>query len=306
MRPNLLAATFLAQAAFRWGYYGDLMPNSVRAKATGVGLGAGLRYLSVAATGYGLWVGVPLSLLSLGRPSRTAVFVWIGAACVVTQLGFVAMVGGDHFELRFLDAVWPIAAVLAVAGARKLPVAAGSALLVVLLGWNLVPLATGYRDTRETFSVETESAKCALWAQIGRYFRAAADPHEVLALRPAGVIPYLSRLRALDMHGLNDRIVARRPPQPGVTVAGHQRLAGWDDLLRARTTYLIDHPLVRLEPPSGADPPTVVEVGEGRRVALFPVWVRLEGFWFRFLVVSEEAVTAHGLDPSRIRASIRP
>ena len=67
------------------------------------------------------------------------------------------------------------------------------------------------RRIRTVVSIEFEAGLCRDWEAIGRWFGDSAAPEEVIALRPAGAIPYYSGLRSLDMHGLNDVRIARMP-----------------------------------------------------------------------------------------------
>jgi arabinofuranosyltransferase len=311
---GILALTIGAQLAFRRAYYGEWLANTYYAKVPGLALRSGFRYLALAAGSYGLYLSIPLALLALERPSKRRSVAWLGCALLLGHLAYVASVGGDHFELRFVDVVWPLTAALSIAGARRiprlLPARAGSALATALAGclvlWNLVPAFRGFASTEATFAIELESSLCIAWSEVGRYFRDHAAPDEVIALRPAGVIPYVSRLRILDMEGLSDKIVARRPPAPGWDTPGWGRIANWEDvLIRARATYYVQHPDLRTGPATEPEPPAIVEV-EGRRFALCPVRVPLRGFWLRFFVISEEAVVGDRIDASRIRSRIRP
>lgn len=311
---GILILTVAAHLAFRRTYYGEWLANTYYAKVPGFAWAAGFRYLALAAGSYGLYVSLPLAVLTLPRPSERASAAWLACAFVLGHLSYVAAIGGDHFELRFIDVIWAPVAALAIAGASRLsrvrPGMPGRALAIASIGgvlaWNAVPAVKGFPSTDVTFSVELESRLCADWAEVGRYFRDHAAPDEVIALRPAGVIPYLSRLRILDMEGLTDKIIARRPPGPGWTTPGLGRTASWEDvLLRAHATYLVHHPDLRAEPPSKPEAPSVVEIA-GRRFALIPVWVPLETLWFRFYVISEDAVVGDAIDASRVRSRIRP
>jgi hypothetical protein len=311
---GILVLTVGAQLAFRRAYYGEWLANTYYAKVPGLALRSGFRYLALAAGSYGLYLSVPLAVLTLERPSPRRALPWLACAVLFGHLVYVASVGGDHFEFRFVDVVWPLAAALAVAGAsrlpRLLPVRPGTALATGLIGvvlvWNLAPAYRGFTSTEATFSVEVESSLCIAWSEVGRYFRDHAAPDEVIALRPAGVIPYVSRLRILDMEGLTDKVVARRPPGPGWETPGWGKIANWDDvLLRAHANYYVLHPDLRTGPAPVPEAPSILETG-GRRFALCPVRVPLRGFWLRFLVISEEAVVGNRVDASRMTSRIRP
>jgi len=108
------------------------------------------------------------------------------------------------------------------------------------------------------------------------------------------------------MHGLNDRIIARSPDVPGVTIATHTKFATWEDVfLRARTTYRVGHPELLAGPPTDSGAPDIVRL-EGRAFAMIPFVVNLGGTWLRFRVISEEAVVGNTVGPTRVRARIHP
>lgn len=313
---GLLTLAGCAHECFRLVYYGEFFSNTVYAKIAGLPLATGVEYLRKAAEDYGLYIAVPVGLLALRWRSPQSIVLFLSAAVVAVQLLCAVGVGGDHFEYRYLDPVWPLLFVLAVRGSRlafgarlapRMTAIVATGALLALLIWNAVPAFKGFTMTPEMVSVEQEARLCGLWSEIGAYFKEHASPEEVLALRPVGVIPYVSGMRTFDMFGLTDSIVAHRPAEAGSTVPGHRKPATNEDILiRARADYIVGHPEMRVGSASTPDAPVVVKVS-GRQFGLFPVHVRLTGFWFRFFVVSESAVLPGGkIDPTKIRTRIRP
>jgi len=83
------------------------------------------------------------------------------------------------------------------------------------------------------------------WDEVGRtlgeYFD--RDSGVVIAVGPAGAIPYYSRLQTVDMRGLIDPWVARN----GIivsTVPGHQRISPLSYLVERRANLVVGHPQV--------------------------------------------------------------
>ena len=110
----LVGAHFL----FRYAYYGEWLPNTYHVKYVRPWYEAGLRYLLVAAVETGLYLLVPLAILTLirnWRARRSLVFV-LPLLCIGLHMGYLARVGGDHFEYRPLDIYWPLLAVPAAVG----------------------------------------------------------------------------------------------------------------------------------------------------------------------------------------------
>ena len=84
---------------------------------------------------------------------------------------------------------------------------------------------------------------------LGAAFASAVQPK--IAVVPAGIIPYLSRLPAVDMLGLNDPDVRQFIYSPNELI-GHRYLAPLDHLERRRVHFLIAYPLVRSRLAPGA------------------------------------------------------
>jgi len=93
--------------AFRWLYYGDLLPNTWYAKAAGQWMrGWGLQYLAAWVLEYSLYLWLPVLAAAFAVRSRTtprAVFFALMLAPIAAHSAYVVSVGGDHFEFRPLD-----------------------------------------------------------------------------------------------------------------------------------------------------------------------------------------------------------
>jgi len=81
------------------------------------------------------------------------------------------------------------------------------------------------------------------WQGIGKRLGALFSETDgvTIAVTPAGAIPYYSRLRTIDMLGLNDAWVARHGHYEG-PFPGHRRKATLKYLIQAGTDFIISHP----------------------------------------------------------------
>ena len=138
---------------FRYGYYGEWLPNTYYAKYVRPWYGRGLPYLAMAAleTGLHLLLGLALlallgncrrnahgrSLAKLGGAFRGDFAFALPLLCVGVHMAYVARIGGDYLHLRPLDVYWPLLAVPAAVGVVRL----GSWLKTVLPRWRLPPSA---------------------------------------------------------------------------------------------------------------------------------------------------------------------
>ena len=149
-RPDWRAAASLAgpfvvlvagQYLWRYGYYGEWLPNTYYAKHVRPWYEAGGRYLAAATLETGLYLLLPLAGLAQGKgwQARRSLTAALVLSCIAAHMTYIARVGGDHFEYRPLDVYWPLLAVPAAEG------------LVYLGGWlsaavrRVLPLAVGPR-----------------------------------------------------------------------------------------------------------------------------------------------------------------
>ena len=110
----LVVAHFL----FRYAYYGEWLPNTYYAKHVRPWYEAGFRYLCAAALETGLYLLLPLAVVSLakGWRQRRDLTYMLPLLLIVFHMAYIARIGGDHFEYRPLDFYWPLLAVPAADG----------------------------------------------------------------------------------------------------------------------------------------------------------------------------------------------
>lgn len=237
-----------AHLLWRHSYYGFWLPNTYYAKVGGELLWEqSPRYFRSFSQAYHLEWFLPLALLAVCyRPRYVHVLF---AAAVGLHTLYVASVGGDYLEFRFLVMIFPYLYWLIVEGVERLtrfgkPAALGwrgaaAASAVALLattitgelkGASLKDLLQLGVGTIDFMQLTTES-----WTEQGLFLRQLVDegllPDDtVLAIGGAGVIPYYSRLPTIDIIGLNDVHIAHSPPDSAIPLAGHRHMASVDYL----------------------------------------------------------------------------
>ena len=205
--PSVLAV--LGQLAFRLTYYGDVVPNTAHAKLalTAERLATGWSYVATAAE----W-SWPLLLMAAAAVLRPRRVVWLPAAPLVGWLAYVAFIGGDIFPGRrhLVPAAVCLGFVIATGMTdqlRKRPWL-GVLVAVALLGGQARATLRDPENLRamdERWEWEGEV--------VGRLLRTAFWREQPLvAVDPAGCVPYFSELPSLDLLGLNDRYLATHPP----------------------------------------------------------------------------------------------
>ena len=217
----LAAIPAIGHLAFRKWYYGDWLPNTYYLKV----------YLvdNVAARGYGyarsfvidhalvlaLAIGSALSVL---RSDRRALVLFVTLSA---SLLYVVTTGGDMMGwFRFFAHVMPLLFVFATIGIARVvtrPVARLVWAAVLLIG--TVPLVDPWRRllSRDTNGDPDKQLRVAL------VVKEHALPNSTVAVFCAGIIPYFTRLPAIDLLGKSDRHIAHLPAYPGAMI-GHGKV----------------------------------------------------------------------------------
>ena len=217
---------FAPYFAWRWHHFGWPLPNTYYAKSelsVAVAL-RGARQLECYATTHLAWL-VPAALIVVIR-RRGATRGWrIAAALAGASAANDVLVGGDAFAFyRFLLPAIPAAAI-ALTGAALALGETRSAARRGAIGLGLAGLGalTFAAELLPVTSFTTRRGKS--WRQyvdetavvdegyflIGQGLQAMFPHGATLATNAAGIIPYVSGLRTIDMLGLNDVHIAHAP-----------------------------------------------------------------------------------------------
>lgn len=234
-------------------YYGDILPNTFYVKlASPTSIKRGLLYVYIFFLSYLLILFPLFGLISikqlLDKKNSKLLFIIV---TIFLWILYIIKAGGDFMEFRLFIPILP--------------------LLFILIGWLLfnvirqnevrliliIIIFSGSLHHFYTFSKffslkginpisklhNCIKAEWSNWEGIGEVLGASFNynPEVIIAVRPAGAIPYYSRLKTIDMLGLNDRWIARHGNIIG-TRPGHQRSASFDYLLEQKVNFLIGHP----------------------------------------------------------------
>ncbi len=247
-RAGLSLVLVLPALIFRVSYYGELLPNTAFAKGSMCperGLFYAGEFLRVHP-GFPLWA--PLATMALKQVR------YLGGILLV-YLSYVLAVGGDFMEFRMMVPMIVVSLSLApmVLQRLRLPTALLLALgCLIGAGWSTVH---GYRQHPSPYmieNIESLSANAQSWAKIGAFLGTMARRDELIAVGPAGAIPYFSDLPTVDMLGLCDWWVARFGRRAS-QAAGHQRVAPWEYLARRGVVWLVAQPQLSAQSHRGAE-----------------------------------------------------
>lgn len=242
----LFACVVGPHLAWRFWYYGDLVPNTFRAKVTGgrEQILTGLRHAGEVALAFPIHAAALLLAVPLWRrivragahPSLVIVPI-----VALAQSAYVVGVGGDFMPFfRFFLPILP--------------------LLAVSIAWLLAALAAGSDEARRwvsgalpalivmaiVASHATEQSYRAFVAhrttvvgeRTGAWLGEHLGPDDLIAVNTAGAVPYFSGLPTIDMLGLTDAQIASRPIYIVSTGwAGHRK--GWGNYVLSRRPRVI-------------------------------------------------------------------
>jgi hypothetical protein len=236
----LLALPIAAYFAWKVSYYGHLLPNSYYAKAfdgtNGISVGWMKdflhRYISFVAVAGGLsclmpaidWFRRRTSPVSLLRklPEHLWVIVVIGltaASAYEYSQAYLLMNYSFRFFMPFYLPIIIVIAHLANHGlgasfssggaTRRIWIPAAAALFIVIqVCRHMEHLPGEYRAADKYVQLMRDALVPA-----GKALHDAMPPDEWLAVYiDAGAMPYYSRLRTVDLGGLNDAVIARQKP----------------------------------------------------------------------------------------------
>lgn len=241
-------AVALGYAWWKLAYYGDLLPNTYYAKVTsGASLARGIKYVWYFLGSYGWIPFVALACANVRQIRSRTRWMLPLASTTALWLLYVVRVGGCFMEFRLLVPVLPFLIILLVAGmpTRRAPVHLACVAGLVLTSFFHGASFRG-RNGIESIGQLHGHITGKRWDDCGRVLGelfSGAQPEVTIATTAAGAIPYYSRLRTIDMLGLNDPWVGRNGRVLG-TRPGHQRVATASYLLDRQVNLVIGHPKV--------------------------------------------------------------
>jgi arabinofuranosyltransferase len=217
----MAAVPMVGYFVFRLAYYGQIVPNTYYLKAGDVMAPMhGFRYLLDGAA----WIAPVLVLFALGhwktRGQGTLRFLALGVV-FGPYLLFVTKLGGDNFQwYRFVFILVPALLELTVEALASLEGARWAAVLVTLVGLQLVTNGWGYARAHEDnrWLLGWDRGRVAL----GYAIKDNTEPGQVVALFGIGNAAYFAERYVIDMLGKAEPRIARKTPRKGWRV-GHQK-----------------------------------------------------------------------------------
>jgi len=248
----------LSHLAWRYTYYGELLPNTYYTKVTGIkNFTSSLLYFQDFICSFPFQTAIILCCMLLAiKNINSKNFISYISFLIILYCIYLFTVGGGFMEFRLINVILPYSYILVsfyicrlFLTSKKQLLRTFSILLTVAL--ILTNIYCGLRFDQIHHKVLTQHHLSAQttnhWIVIGKWFGKIALPDESIAVTAAGAIPYYSGLRCLDIHGLVDKYVARRPADYNRYV-GHQKIAPPEYIKKKKITFVLGHPLTIAKP----------------------------------------------------------
>lgn len=250
-----LTVISVSWVVWKVSYYGDVLPNSFYIKAAAASTRRGVYYLYLFFISY--WL-VPFPLLGIAvlrrllRKENLGIIVML--ALIVLWSIYTVKIGGDFMEFRFVVPMMPFIFIVIVwltfRSVNQRTVQVVLTLLVLLGSLHHALTFDQYMNTRNVDSIESLQGwirdKDKNWEEVGKVLGASFghSPEVTIATTAAGAIPFYSRLRTIDMHGLNDKWITENGI-PFSNRPGHKIICTFDYLIERKVNILIGHPRMR-------------------------------------------------------------
>lgn len=237
---------------WKFWYYGNILPNTFYIKFN-VSLERGFFYLYLFFLSYGLfpflfWLICTVPQMKKAPKEQKLLFTFFFFGCA-----YLLYVGGGFMEFRLLMPYLPAFFLLILGLFQKshLPHSLFTALSLLILFGSLHHLYF-FETLLDRKGIDTISQLDSYvneqnlnWTHIGKALYSYFPEQDILlAASPVGAIPYYSRLKTLDILGLNDAWVAHHGEKRGDR-PGHQTYATWDYLKKRQVHLLLGNPWIK-------------------------------------------------------------
>ena len=246
-----------AHVAWRYSYYGFVVPNTFYVKVSGL-------WWEQAGTWLGLFVGeyhllLLCPLLVLAFVCNRNYLTLLSGGLLAAHAAYMVYIGGDRFEFRFMTTALPYLYWLLQEGVRGLVrwwkgrdlsrqagLAGGVVLGALLIGATYLPNSAEPIRGRDNYGIgriEYFKRYATRRKKQGDFLRTLVKEgyltgDEWLAVGGAGALPYYSGFPTIDFRGLNDVHIAHQEIEQRGWV-GHEKVASLE-YLRQRGVAIYD------------------------------------------------------------------
>lgn len=209
----------LTNEIFRIGYYSSPFPNTYYLKLTGWNMvdrfRQGVDYVGNFMKAYGI-VWILSGVGAYASRNHIARGLWLLGLCLIP---YALYTGGDAYPYSRFFAPWlPISFLLAFLTPYwfgwRIPSLRAILFQFLLIG--TIAICGGYPFLQE---IPTNPD----YICVGQTLKSVLRPNSTIAVFAAGTIPYFSELKAYDLLGKNDPLIAYQPARPNINKPGHNK-----------------------------------------------------------------------------------
>lgn len=213
----------MAYYGFKYLFYGQLIPNTFYAKGVtdiSMNLVLGTKYLALCI-GTRIYIFIFILFIPFKRAFLDLKLSYL-LSFVLIYIIYLVVVGGDWMIAnRFFVPIVPMLYILSTIGflnvihkisiylnneKKALKIANFSS---AVLGVLLFVLTLSLLEYKQLIIKDNNARYEMQWSMFGKWLKMNTDPNTVIAVGPAGKIPYYSELYTIDMWGLNNDYIAK-------------------------------------------------------------------------------------------------
>ncbi len=227
---------FTVYYGFKYFYYGHLIPNTFYAKGVTdltMNIYLGAKYLALC-TGARLYIFIFILFIPFKKAIKDFKQSFLILFCLVYILYLIGVGGDWMIANRFFVPILPLLYILSVIGlvyaVRKVAAAFKngsytlnrvSGITVIILSVLLFSVTLGFLEYRQLIIKDDNARYEKQWSMFGKWLKLNVSPNTIIAVGPAGKIPYYSELYTIDMWGLNNEFIAKTSSKR--LQAGHKK-----------------------------------------------------------------------------------
>jgi arabinofuranosyltransferase len=254
MKLSLLYLVFFViYYGFKYFYYGHFIPNTFYAKGITdltMNFYLGAKYLALC-TGTRLYVFVFIIFIPFKKAFKDFKQSFLILFCFIYVVYLVGVGGDWMIANRFFVPILPLLYILSAIGiiyaVRKIKdsqknssysINKISGISIMILSILLFSLTMGFLEYRQLI-IKDENARYEMqWSMFGKWLKMNVSPGTIIAVGPAGKIPYYSELYTIDMWGLNNEYIAKTDSKR--LQAGHKKF-DFDYVLSFNPEFIIGY-----------------------------------------------------------------
>ncbi len=207
-------------AVLRYYYYEDVIANTYYAKVSGdifQRISAGFHYLynQTKYNGIAFYFLFTIIFFAKNIFSNLKLLISFELIFILVWITYMIYIGGDIYFERFLLPILLLGIFYFVRFLSNQKQPAVNILLPVAI---IISFSLLYKDGRFAYQNKTYD----MWVNLGKFLNQSPDNY-VLAIDAAGKVPYFSKLKTIDMLGLNNKDIGKMKVDGKKFVAGHTK-----------------------------------------------------------------------------------